>query len=76
MEAARREIKRLERPLAEVEEEREILKKSNQYFLPEKRMRYQYIREHRMEHSVERMCELLDVMRSGYYAWHLEESGV
>jgi len=73
MEAARREIKRLERRLAEVEEEREILKKTINIFLPEKRMRYQYIREHRMEHSVKRMCELLDVTRSGYYAWHPEE---
>jgi len=39
-------------------------------------MRYQYIREHRTEHSVKRMCELLDVTRSGYYAWHPEEPGV
>lgn len=39
-------------------------------------MRYQYIREHRLEHSVKRMCELLDVTRSGYYAWHPEESGM
>ena len=39
-------------------------------------MRYQYIREHRNEHSVKRMCGLLDVSRSGYYAWHPEEPGV
>jgi putative transposase len=39
-------------------------------------MRYQYIREHRLEHSIKRMCELLDVTRSGYYAWHPEEPGV
>ena len=29
-----------------------------------------------MEHSVERMYELLDVTRSGYYAWPPEEPGV
>ena len=29
-----------------------------------------------MEHSVKRLCELLDVTRSGYYAWHPEEPGV
>lgn len=39
-------------------------------------MRYQYIREHRQEHSVQRMCQLLDVTRSAYYAWHPEKSGV
>jgi putative transposase len=32
-------------------------------------MRYQYIREHREEFSIKRMCQLLGVTRSGYYAW-------
>ena len=32
-------------------------------------MRYQCIREHRGEYSVKRMCQLLGVNRSGYYAW-------
>ena len=32
-------------------------------------MRYQYIREHREEFSIKRMCQLLSVTRSGYYAW-------
>jgi transposase InsO family protein len=32
-------------------------------------MRYQFIREHRKEFSVQRMCQLLGVTRSGYYAW-------
>jgi putative transposase len=35
-------------------------------------MRYQYIREHRQEFSVKRMCQLLGVTRSGYYAWQTE----
>ena len=38
-------------------------------------MRYQYIREHREEFSVKRMCQLLDVTRSGYYAWQPEKVG-
>lgn len=38
-------------------------------------MRYQYIREHRQEFSVKRMCQLLGVTRSGYYAWQLEKTG-
>lgn len=32
-------------------------------------MRYQFIREHREEFSVQRMCQLLGVTRSSYYAW-------
>ena len=63
-EAAKREIKLLQRWLAEVEEEREILKKNDQYLFTEKRMRYKFIREHRQEFSIKRMCQLLDVTRS------------
>jgi len=39
-------------------------------------MRYRYIREHRQEYSVKRMCQLLGVTRSGYYAWQAEKAGV
>jgi putative transposase len=38
-------------------------------------MRYQFIREHRLEFSVKRMCQVLDVTRSGYYAWQSEKTG-
>ncbi len=38
-------------------------------------MRYQYIREHCQEFSVKRMCQLLEVTRSGYYAWQPEQAG-
>jgi transposase InsO family protein len=38
-------------------------------------MRYQYIREHRQEFSVKRMCQVLGVTRSGYYAWQPEKPG-
>jgi transposase InsO family protein len=38
-------------------------------------MRYEYIREHRQEFSVKRMCQLLGVTRSGYYAWQTEKTG-
>jgi transposase InsO family protein len=38
-------------------------------------MRYKFIREHREEFSVKRMCQLLDVTRSGYYAWQPEKAG-
>jgi putative transposase len=32
-------------------------------------MKYVFINEYRFEHSVEMMCRVLDVSRSGYYAW-------
>lgn len=32
-------------------------------------MRYQFIRDHREEFSIQRMCRILEVTRSGYYAW-------
>lgn len=38
-------------------------------------MRYKYIREHHQEFSVKRMCKLLGVTRSGYYAWQPEKAG-
>ena len=38
-------------------------------------MRYKYIREHREEFSVKRMCQLLGVTRSGYYAWQPDQAG-
>jgi putative transposase len=38
-------------------------------------MRYKFIREHREEFSIKRMCQLLDVTRSGYYAWQPEKAG-
>lgn len=36
-------------------------------------MRYQFIREHRTKFSVQRMCQLLGVTRSGYYAWQPDQ---
>ena len=32
-------------------------------------MKYGFILEHRQEFSVTRMCQVLDVSRSGYFAW-------
>jgi putative transposase len=34
-------------------------------------MRYPFIRAHRQEFSVKRMCRVLEVTPSGYYAWQL-----
>ena len=41
-------------------------KKSGQHFLPEKRMRYQFMAAHEGQYAVKRMCRALQVSRSGY----------
>lgn len=33
------------------------------------RRKYEFIKSHQYEHSVQMMCQLLDVATSGYYAW-------
>lgn len=33
-------------------------------------MKYAFVRAHRQEFSVRRMCQVLEVSRSGYYDWH------
>ena len=32
-------------------------------------MKYQFIQAHRSQHRIERLCQVLAVSRSGYYAW-------
>ena len=32
-------------------------------------MRYQFVETHRKQFEVHVMCEVLDISRSGYYAW-------
>lgn len=39
-------------------------------------MRYAWIAEHRQEHGLERMCRVLGVARSGYYAWKVRAPSV
>ncbi|HEX9091071.1 MAG TPA: IS3 family transposase [Anaerolineales bacterium] len=44
-------------------------KKSAQHFLPKKRLKYAFVASSADGFSVKRMCKVLRVTRSGYYAW-------
>ena len=44
-------------------------KKSAQHFLPKKRMKYAFITSYECYFSLNRMCKVLKVSRSGYCAW-------
>jgi len=39
-------------------------------------MRYEFIAAHAGEYGVKRMCQALEVTRSGYYAWRNHPVGV
>ena len=39
-------------------------------------MKYEFIERHCCEFSVERMCRVLEVSRSGYYSWGKHQAGV
>ena len=72
MPAADEELRHLQRELGIVKQERDILKKQWPRLrrLAAKQMRFQFIEDYRRELPVNRMCEVLEVSRSGYYAWH------
>ena len=37
-------------------------------------MKYAFVRAHRKEFPVKRMCQIFQISRSGYYDWHRRES--
>ncbi len=62
------ELKRLQKRIKELEEERELQK--NAWLLREGReVRFGFIEDNRSRFTVSRMCDLLSVSMSGYNAW-------
>jgi len=62
------EIRRLKRKIEDLQEENEILKKQRSS-LQDTQMKYIFMYEHRFDFRVKKMAEVLEVKRSGYYAW-------
>ncbi|MGX9253669.1 IS3 family transposase [Pantoea ananatis] len=60
---------RLKRQLAERDEELAILPKGRDILREAPEMKYVFIENHRAEFSIKAMCRLLQVARSGWYAW-------
>ncbi len=65
---AQAEIRRLQKELKRVTDERDILKKAAAYFAAV-RLRYAFIRDNSCCWPVRLLCRVLDVHPSGFYAW-------
>ena len=52
-----------------VKEERDILKKAAAYFAKDLQVKYAFMRANREEFDLKRMCQVLQVSRSGFYEW-------
>ncbi|WLD56754.1 IS3 family transposase [Salinispirillum sp. LH 10-3-1] len=63
------EIRRLKKELQRVTSERDLFKKSRGVLRKPPRVRYVFIKQHQASHPIRRLCWLLDVHPSGYYAW-------
>lgn len=62
------EIRRLKAELRRVTDERDILK-GRRVLCQAVRVRYAFIREYASTHPIRRLCRMMNVHPSGYYAW-------
>ncbi|WP_345608803.1 IS3 family transposase, partial [Streptomonospora salina] len=70
-EPLQQENKRLRAQIAELEKEREILRKAAAYFggRDEAVSRFCFVQDHQGAYGAKRLCAVLQLSRSGYYAW-------
>ncbi|EGO7482636.1 IS3 family transposase [Escherichia coli] len=66
---AQAEIRRLQKELKRVTDERDILKKAGGVLRKAVRLRYAFIRDNTCCWPVRLLCRVLDVHPSGFYAW-------
>ncbi|WP_274532452.1 IS3 family transposase [Sulfobacillus thermosulfidooxidans] len=62
-------LRDLQRRIRDLEEENAIPKKSDAHLHQRSEVIFPFIHEHRFTFSITKMCQILDVSRSGYYAW-------
>ncbi|WP_246105599.1 IS3 family transposase [Sporomusa termitida] len=63
-------LRKLERENRDLREENEILKKAGSVLREEPEIkRFKFIKANRQTYRVEKLCKVLGVSRSGYYAW-------
>ncbi|MCP4670235.1 MAG: IS3 family transposase [Desulfobacula sp.] len=62
-------IRELEKKLRDTEMERDILKKSNGHLQQDIEMKYRFIKDHRSEFTMKKMCQKLKISMSGFYHW-------
>ncbi|MFQ5382543.1 MAG: IS3 family transposase [Dehalococcoidia bacterium] len=67
------ELRRLRRENRELQMEREILKKANGLLRQGKSVRFAFIDAEKASYPVRLMCRVLQVSRSGFYAWKRRE---
>ncbi|MDX6022911.1 IS3 family transposase [Scandinavium sp. V105_16] len=70
------EIARLKRQLAEQAEELAIPPKGRDILRQAPEIKYVFIENHRAEFSVKNLCRVLQVARSGWYAWCLRRQQI
>ncbi|WP_414717451.1 IS3 family transposase [Sulfurovum sp.] len=63
------ELKRLKAELKRVTEERDIPKKGRSVLCQRPRLKYAFIKVHEEQYPVRRLCKVMQVHPSGYYAW-------
>ncbi|WP_085940843.1 IS3 family transposase, partial [Vreelandella boliviensis] len=63
------ENRRLKAELKRVSEERDIFKKGHRVLRQGVRLRYAFIQNYASQYSVRRLCQMMAVHPSGYYAW-------
>ncbi|WP_435380190.1 IS3 family transposase [Echinicola jeungdonensis] len=64
-----KEILALKKALKEAELERDIPKKGSKHLFQGGQQIFRFIRAHRHEFAVEKMCRVFKVSRSGFYGW-------
>jgi putative transposase len=63
------EIRQLNKELARVTEERDILEKIDRVFRQRCKVKYAFVAQHQKQFSVRMMCRLFRIHPSGFYAW-------